>query len=385
MPQARTVHFASPNPTLEDVRQILVFRPNAVGGFVFALPCLSSLKAAYPAAALIYVGQPWHAKFLVRHRTPVDEVLVLPPCSGINADAHHAPTLDKFVEGIRQRHIDLALQIYGGGRIANPLVMRFAARTTLGLHAPDAPALDGNISYSSLQNRRLQLLEVAALAGARPVLPMPELKVLPEDRQEVAERLQAMDAPFVLLHPGASDPRRRWPAFRFAAIGDELAAMGFRVLVHGVASEAGLCRAVTEAMRYPAVDVAGRLSLGALCGLLERASLLVSNDTGPLHLATAIGTPVVGIYWLGNLVEAMPLQQHRHRAVWATDARCPVCKRPNLEERCEHDVSFVGSVEVERVLAMAEELLTISASEAALPADPGQRAERRPTERSHGQ
>ncbi len=359
-PQAPTTSIAGAKPPLEDVRRILVFRPNAVGDFVFALPCLWSLRAAYPAATLFYVGRPWHAEFLAS-RTPVDEVLVLPPCSGINADTHHAPTLDQFIEDIRQRHMDLALQIYGGGRIANPLVKRFAARTTLGLRAPDAPALDGQISYSSLQNRRLQLLEVAALAGADPVLPFPELKVLPEDRQAAAKLLPGLDAPFVLLQPGASDPRRRWPAPRFAAIGDRLAERGFRVLVHGVASEACLCRAVTEAMCFPAVDLAGRLSLGGLCGLLERAALLVSNDTGPLHLATAIGTPVVGIYWLTNLVESMPLQQHRHRAAWATDARCPVCMRLNLDERCEHEASFVGSVEVERVLAMADELLAISA------------------------
>lgn len=357
---ARTASNAGTNPSLGDVRQILVFRPNAVGDFVFALPCLWSLRAAYPAAKLIYVGRPWHAEFLARHRTPVDEVLVLPPCSGINADAHHAPTLDSFIEGVRQRRIDLALQIYGGGRIANPLVIRFGARTTLGLQAPDAPALDGQISYSSLQNRRLQLLEVAALAGARPVLPLPELTVLPEDRQAVAELLHALDTPFVLLHPGASDLRRRWPASGFSAIGDRLAAMGFRVLVHGVASETSLCRAVTEAMRHPAVDVSGRLSLGGLCGLIERVSLLVSNDTGPLHLATAIGTPVVGIYWLGNLVESMPLQQHLHRAAWATDAHCPVCLRLNIDERCEHEASFVRSVKVEQVLAMAEELLAVS-------------------------
>lgn len=357
---ARTASNAGTNPSLGDVRQILVFRPNAVGDFVFALPCLWSLRGAYPAAKLIYVGRPWHAEFLARHRTPVDEVLVLPPCSGINASAHHAPTLDIFIDGIRRRRIDLALQIYGGGLIANPLVIRFGARTTFGLQAADAPALDGQISYSSLQNRRLQLLEVAALAGARPVLPVPELTVLPEDRQAVAELLHAVDAPFVLLHPGASDPRRRWPASGFSAVGDRLAAMGFRVLVHGVASEASLCRAVTEAMRHPAVDMSGRLSLGGLCGLIERASLLVSNDTGPLHLATAIGTPVVGIYWLGNLVESMPLQQHLHRAAWATDTRCPVCQRLNIDERCEHEASFVGSVKVEQVLAMAEELLAFS-------------------------
>ncbi len=355
------------NRKLEDVRQILVFRPSAVGDFVFALPCLASLRAAYPDATITYMGRPWHAEFLVPHRTPVDEVLVLPHCSGIHGDDHHPATLDNFIEMIRLRRVDLVLQIYGGGRIANPLVRRFGGRATMGLHAPDASSLDRQTSYSTLQNRRLQLLEVAALAGAEPILPTPELRVMPEDRQAAAHILHAMDTPFVVLQPGASDPRRRWPANQFSALGDALVAKGYRVLVHGDASEASLCRSVVEAMRLPAIDLAGRLTLGGLCGLLERAALLVSNDTGPLHLATAIGTPVVGIYWLGNLVESMPLQQHLHRAAWATDAYCPVCKRPNIDERCEHEASFVASVEVQQVLALADELLALNASPSAWP------------------
>ena len=359
---------------MKDIRQILVLRPSAVGDLVFALPCLWSLRAAYPAARLIYVGLPWHARFLVRHRTPVDEVLTLPPCAGINANADHAPALDSFIADIRHRHIDLALQMYGGGRIANPLIRRFGARITLGFRAPDAPRLDQELSYAPLQNRRLQLLELAALAGARPLLPMPELRVIPEDRQDLATRLRDIDRPFVLLQPGASDPRRRWPVSKFAAIGDKLGSLGYRVLLQGADNEASLCSSVAEAMRWPATDLSCHLRLGGVCALLERAALLVSNDTGPLHLATALGTPAVGIYWLGNLVESMPLQQHLHRAAWAIDPHCPVCGKANLGERCAHQASFVDAVEVEHVMALSEELLGISAASRPAPAGAGQGA-----------
>lgn len=345
-----------------DLQQILVFRPSAVGDFVFALPCLWSLRTAYPKARLVYVGQQWHARFLVRGRTPVDDVLVLPPCPGINASDAHGAALDSFIGDLRKKSFDLALQIYGGGRIANPLVKRFGARTTIGFRAQDAPGLDRHISYAPLQNRRLQLLEMAALAGAPPELPNPELLILPEDRDEIAAILHTLDRPFVLLNPGASDPRRRWPAIKFGAAGDGLASQGFQVLVHGTASEAALCRSVIESMRSQAIDLSGRLSLGGLCALMARAALLVSNDTGPLHLATATGAPAVGIYWLGNLVESMPLQQHLHRAAWAVDTHCPVCGKPNLCERCEHEDSFVDGVTVRQVMALAEELLAISTS-----------------------
>lgn len=369
-PYTRTAPFSPDHPTTGDIRQILVFRPSAVGDFVFALPCLWSLRAAYPTARLVYVGQPWHAGFLSRGRTPVDEVLVLPPCAGINAHQQRDPAIDSFIGTVRRKRFDLALQIYGGGRVANPLVKRFGARTTIGFCAQDAIGLDRQVSYAPLQNRRLQLLEVAELAGAKPVLPAAELHILPEDHGEIAAILRALDRPFVLLNPGASDPRRRWHTTKFGAAGDSLASLGFTVLVHGAASEAALCRRVIESMRAPATDLSGCISLRGLCALLSRAALLVSNDTGPLHLATAIGTPAVGIYWLGNLVESLPLRQDLHRAAWAINASCPVCGRLNLDERCEHEASFVDSVSVEQVMTLAEALLAIRASVPIMPTGP---------------
>lgn len=346
-----------------DIQQILVFRPNAVGDFVFALPCLWSLRAAYPSARIVYVGLGWHSEFLSKGRTPVDEVLVLPRCAGINAHVDD-PMLAQFIESIRNRSFDIALQVYGGGRIANPLVKRFGARSTIGLHTQGAPALDQQISHAPLQNRRLQLLEVAGLAGAPPVMPVPELLVMPEDRRAVADLLHTIVYPFALLNPGASDPRRRWSPSKFAAVGDHLASRGVQVLVHGLAAEAPLCQAVISAMRSPAVDLSGCVSLGGLCAVLEQASLLVSNDTGPLHLATALRTPAVGLYWRDNLVESLPLQQHWHRAAWDTNSHCPVCGSINIDQRCAHDVSFVDGVPVEQVLALSDALLAMATTDA---------------------
>lgn len=126
--------------------------------------------------------------------------------------------------------------------------------------------------------------------------------------------------------------------------------------VNGAAHEAGLTGAVVDAMRAPAVDLSGKLSLAALCGLLERAALLVSNDTGPLHLALALGAPCVGIDWLTNLIESAPLRQERHRAAVSVRVHCPRCGAENLKTRCEHDDSFVADVPVEEVAALAREL-----------------------------
>ena len=350
-----------PDGSSQAVSQIVFFRPGAVGDFVFALPCLATLKARYPAAHLIYIGQRWHAEFLARRPGSIDEVLVLPDCAGINAPTTDEPALDIFLERLRQRHVDLALQAFGGGRFSNPLVRRFGACWCAGFQAPGAPALDKTLPFGALQHRRLQLLELAALAGATTPVLASHLMTTDADRQEAADCLPPMPththAPLLLLQPGASDPRRRWPAEHFARVADKLAEAGMTVAVHGTSEEREIVQSVISMMKYQATALTGRLSLGGLCALLERCALLISNDTGPLHLAVALGTPAVGIYWLSNLVESQPLQQSRHRAAWATLTACPVCGRDNLWQRCAHQASFVAQVSVEDVLALAHELL----------------------------
>jgi ADP-heptose:LPS heptosyltransferase len=342
---------------LPNIKKIVVLRPNAVGDFIFSLPCLHALKAAYPDAHLTYIGKQWHADFLRGRPGPIDAVEVIPPCSGVgmppDTDVDPGPIRD-FVERMRMLKIDLALQIFGGGHYSNSFIRQFNARHAIGLRAPGAAALDRWVTYEQLQNRRLQMLEVAALAGADTLRMNQELSITDRDRQEADRILPHQPGkPLVVIQPAASDRRRCWPAARFAAVADVLANQGAQIAVNGTQQEAGVASEVVAHMRAPAIKLTGKLSVSGLCGLLERSVLLVSNDTGPLHLALAIGTPSVGIYWLTNLIEAGPLRQDHHRPALSLRTNCPVCGAENLRTRCEHDVSFVDDVQVEEVIALA--------------------------------
>lgn len=96
-------------------------------------------------------------------------------------------------------------------------------------------------------------------------------------------------------------------------------------------------------------------ALPALVALLERAHVLVSNDTGPLHLAHAIGTPSVGIFWMLNLLSGQPLFAGEQRFAFSTRIDCPVCGVRNVRTRCGHDASYVDEVTVDEVRALALE------------------------------
>jgi ADP-heptose:LPS heptosyltransferase len=350
---------------VEGVGKIAVLRPNAVGDFVFALPALHALRAAYPAAELVLIGKAWHRSFLDERPGPVDRVLVLPPVPGVGLPADavvDVSAIDDFLRRMRDERFDLALQMFGGGRHSNAFLQRFGARLTAGARSFDAPALDRWLPHREPASRRLALLEIAGLVGAWPgPLLTPELALTEDDQREAAAVLQQGAAhahqQLIVLQPGSTDPRRCWPAQRFAALGDLLAASGAHIVVNGSSQEAELVDKVTGAMRHPATGLAGKLGLGGLCALLARARLVVSNDTGPLHLALALGVPSVGIFWLTNLLEGMPLRPSSLHVALAARTHCAVCGHDNLRSRCAHDPSFVDDVSLEQVAALAQAAL----------------------------
>jgi ADP-heptose:LPS heptosyltransferase len=183
------------------------------------------------------------------------------------------------------------------------------------------------------------------------------LPVLATDLAEADRVVEPRATPFVALNPGAGDPRRRWRPERFAVVGDRLAALGYAVVVVGGPLDVELAHAVVEAMTADAIDVAGRLSLGGLLGLFRRCRLVVSNDSGPLHLARSVGAPTVGIYVGPNAVNAGPTIAARHRMLVAWSQMCPRCGMPNAIRRCSHDDSFLDEVDAREVGDAAVELL----------------------------
>ncbi len=348
------------------VERIAVRRANALGDLMFVLPALEALDAAYPEAEIVLLAADWHRDLLAARPGPVDRVIPLPPSEGVRGDALPVPPeeLERFFERMRAEQFDLALQVHGGGRFSNPFVRRLGARLTAGLQAPDAEPLDRSVPYIYYQHEVIRYLEVAALVGAPPVHLEPRFPVTDDDRAAAAPVLTGA-APLVVLHPGATDSRRRWPAADFAAVGDALAGDGARVVVTGTPSERALVDEVLEAMRAAGESLCGRLSLPGLVGLLEAADLVVTNDTGPMHVAAAVGTRTVGVFWVGNMINGAQLTRGRHRPQIAFRLACPVCGVDCTTGSCEHRESFVADVPVGDVVDAARSLLATAATPAA--------------------
>jgi ADP-heptose:LPS heptosyltransferase len=370
-------------PVLEpfsDVSRIAVLRGGGLGDLMFALPAVAALKAAYPEATVTLLGTPVHAELLSQTVGPVDETVILPFSEGVRPGPEDEEELERFFAGMRARNFDLAVQLHGGGRYSNPFLLRLGARHTVGTRTPDAAPLERNVPYLYYQHEPLRALEVAGFAGAPPRELEARLRALPEFGEQRA--LSGNGHRLLVIHPGATDPRRRWPAERFAAVARKAADDGFRVYVLGDSSEKELAETVVEhavgqsgtggspdrqqtVAGQPAVEsLAGKLSLGELAALLAGSSVVVANDSGPRHLAQALGTPTVGIYWTGNAINAAPLGRSLHRIHlgWAT--RCEVCGVDVTQvgwtaPRCPHNESTVKAVEPAEVY---EDVLQLTAT-----------------------
>jgi ADP-heptose:LPS heptosyltransferase len=361
--------IGDPGAPFDDVERIVVLRGGGLGDLVGTLPALAALRAAYPEARITLLGTPGHAALLDgRPDSPVDEAIVLPPHPGVRDGETDPAAVEAFCAAMRERRFDLAMQAHGGGRNSNPFLLRLGARHTIGTRTADAVPLERTIPYRYYQHEVHRWLEVAGLAGAAPVDLEPSLTATDEER--AAGRTVLGAGPAMVVHPSATDPRRRWPASRFGVVAGALAERGVGVLVVGDGSDAPIADAIVRAARTALPpshrervrSAAGALDLRGLVGVLAEADVVLANDSGPRHIAQALGTPSVGLFWFGNAVNAAPFARGHHRILMGWATHCPVCGADVTQvgwtaERCPHDPSFLTDIRTEAVLGEVRSLL----------------------------
>ncbi len=353
------------------VKKIAVLRALVLGDLIFALPALDALHATYPEAEIIYLGRPWLARFLSGRLPGMNRAIPFHDSGGqLDGELGYligSREQEAFFRAVQAEHVDLAVQMHGGGSASNTFIRRLGARVSIGSREPDAPELDRWIPYTFQQHEVFRCLEIAGLAGAVTRDLQPRLPVLASDRDAALPFLASIGGPFAIVHPGARDMRRCWPPEKFARAADACKRRyGLEIVLTGSgASDEERAAAVAAAMQETPVNLAGKLSLPALVGLCEQASLMLANDTGPLHLALAVGAKAVGLFWSEYAVKSIPISRNGFLPVIAWETLCPLCGLPagqNVVEGttsagCAHETSFVEGIRVDEVLRAVDAVL----------------------------
>ena len=344
----------------ESVSEILVRGPNWLGDLVMATPGLRSLRAGFPDAQITLQVRPG-LESLLSGSTDVDRIETL--------HSYHKGARALISEARRWKashHFDLGLCLPDS--FSSALFMKWAGvRKIVGYGQPGRSwLLDEAVVPLTRQEGRSWVSREEHVLGLIRALGCPDLgtdlslPISDADRKALMEILaewdESIDAsrPRVILAPGASyGSSKRWPIAHFASVGDALEEAGAQVVLVGTAAESGLTGAVKEAMRAPALDLAGLLGLGPLKALIANARLLIANDAGCRHIAAAFGIPSL-IFFGSTTVEKTPLNleavQVFERSLSCRPCYKRVCPRPG--HPC------LAGIEPDAVLKVARQTLT---------------------------
>lgn len=260
--------------------KIALFRPLGLGDLLYAVPALRALDAAYPEAQITLVGLPQGRELAARLRRYLDGFIEFPGFPGMPERDCDLDAVPGFFQRMKNQRFDLAIQMHGSGEIANPLMVLMGAAENAGFcrkgrYCPDAQRF---LEWRDDEADAQRWLRLAAHLGAPAKGAFLEFPLEPGDWAEWrALRLEH----YVCLHCGAQPQR-------FAELGDALAAEGWNVVLTGTAP-------VAAAMREPAINLAGRTSLGGTAAVIGKARLLVSSDRTASLIAAAMRTPSVAV------------------------------------------------------------------------------------------
>lgn len=329
-----------PQVAVSSPERIAIFRALQLGDMLLAVPALRAIRRQYPGASITLIGLPWAESFANRYSYFIDSFLEFPGFPGIVEAPYIPERTRRFVDDRRREPFDVVVQMHGSGERSNEFALAMNSRRTVGYYVdvPPSPSFRGT-RYPTETHEILRNLGLAELMGCTHLSAQLEFPLTSADRHEARNELSALPTergPLVVIHPGARASSRRWAPGRFAEVADCLIEeLGARVAVTGSAEEALVACEVLSTMKHRALDLTGRTSLGGLAALVAEADLFIGNDSGPAHLAGAVGTNSVVIFgpedpvrW-GSLEPGMQAVVRRevecspcHLAVCPIDHRC---------------------------------------------------------------
>ncbi|MGI0484552.1 glycosyltransferase family 9 protein [Pantanalinema rosaneae CENA516] len=357
MKQSLNMHQKLQNPSPQTIA--IVRALPGLGDLLCLVPALRALRSYFPDAQIMLVGLPWATQFVQRFQHYLDSWVEFPGYPGIPEASVHPQRVAAFLAQMQQLNLDLALQMHGNGICMNALTLLLGAQQSAGFFSDEHYCPDPTtfLAYPEQEHeiwRHLRLLEFLGIPLQGTQLEFPIGQSEWQDFQAIALSHDLRIGSYICIHPGASVSSRRWHPHNFAIVADRLAAQGWQIVLTGSKAEASLTQSVAQAMRFPAIDLVGKTSLGTIAALLKQSQLVVCNDTGISHLAAALRVKSVVVFSNSDPQRWSPLDRQRHRIVQV----CPEeCRQSDSEYLASDPTLFSSSRTTTAVITAAIKLL----------------------------
>ncbi len=343
---------------LKKITNVLVLVPDKhMGDLVLSLSAINALKEFFKEKCFYVVVDSTYTEII--ETTDGIENLILYPRKQLNGNSFikRLTILFDFLRQLRNTSPDIAIDLQGG-IASSTMTFLSGAPLRVGRSTAKRPYfynLKVNLSRGS--HKLHSYADIVSAVGVQSEIGVPRIKAS-ESKTAVLrnvllkERIN-IEKPIVCIHPGAGKIFREWTSEGFAEISDWLSSKGFQVVFVGGNGDLDKTNEITPLLKHPSFNLGGRLSLGELIALFAISSLYIGNDSGPLHIASAVGTlPVIGLFFRPGADKTWsPLS--KNSIILKGDAGCQKCKGND----CQYDFKCIRTISPDDVKIVIERLI----------------------------
>lgn len=339
------------------MKKILIIRTDRLGDVILSTPVLRSVRENLPESHIAVMVKPY-TRECVEGNPYIDEVIVY---DKENRERSLFGSL-RFAMNLRKKRFDTALILHPANRV-NLVAFLAGIPERIGFDRKMGFLLTKKVPHRKQFGQKHELdysLDILEAAGMKPTTRSLYMPVDRETKRRMEKRLSGLGVRqgdlLVAIHPSSSCPSKKWLPGRFANVADRLIDdYNVKIALIGGPGAANDARAVKDTMKHKPLDLSGGTSVSELAALLKRCVLFISNDSGPVHAASAVGTPVIAIF--GRKDAGLGPRRWgptgEHDIILHKDAGCGKC----LAHNCDKGFLCLRAVTEDEVLKAAEMIL----------------------------
>ena len=339
-------------------KKILIIRLDRIGDVVLSTPVLKAVRDAYPDSHIAFMVAP-HAKDIAEGNPYINEVIVY------DKTRAHKGALEgaKFIAGLARKRFDIAIMLHPTRRthllaFLSGIPKRLGYERKMGLILTDKIPDKKHLGLKHEIDYTLGLLRYIGIETKDRKLHVPIDKTSEDRVGRILADAGIKDSDrIVAINPGASCRSKRWPVGRFAEAADSLAReLGVKIVIVSGSQDKCFADQTASRMNTKALNLSGMTTVRELACLLKRSSLFISNDSGPVHIACAMGTPVISIFGRSD----RGLSPRRWGPTNKTDRTmhkhvgCDIC----LAHNCKAELKCLAAITADEVVNNAREMLS---------------------------